>query len=155
MFFNMSIFTPLKTYILRTGCLAMLISSSHMVFAEKLLVITHKNNDVPNLTKQQTVNLFMGGANQFGLTPVSLSNDDNLVREKFNTFVIGMTEPRIRSYWAQMQFSGRGKPPESISTQEEVIKLISTNTQYIGYVSDETPLPDNVQIVFSLDTSLE
>ncbi len=155
MFFNMKIFIPLKKYILKTSCLALLISSSNIVFAEKLLVITHKNNDVPSLTKQQTVNLFMGGANKFGLTPVSLSNDDKLIREKFNTFVIGLTESRIRSYWAQMQFSGRGKPPETIDTQEEMVKLISSDTRYIGYVSDETALPKNVQIVFSLDTSLE
>jgi hypothetical protein len=70
------------------------------------------------------------------------------VRIKFNTKVIGLTESRIQSYWAQLLFSGRSKPPTEMSTVDEVILYVASVENAIGYVSADTVIPENLIVVY-------
>lgn len=94
-------------------------------------------------------NLFMGSPLDLGLQPVNLP-PGNMNRIQFNTKVIGLTESRIQSYWAQMRFSGRKEAPIELSDEEKVIEYVLANKGAIAYLPAQTKLPDHLQVVLEI-----
>ncbi|GBL04839.1 hypothetical protein KUL10_21540 [Glaciecola sp. KUL10] len=138
--------TAFALFVMFTGQL--LLSSS--VSAQNQLFIVVNSQSQLDLNKQQIRNVFMGSANNLGLEPVNLSTGD-LCRTLFNLKVVGLTESRIQSYWAQMRFSGRMKPPKEVDTELEAIAFVSQNRNAIAYVSSVEALPETVKILFVVD----
>ncbi|MGB3726871.1 MAG: hypothetical protein WA981_13970 [Glaciecola sp.] len=101
------------------------------------------------LNKQEIRNLFLGGTSNLDLRPIALKQN-NETRVMFNTLVVGLSEVRIQSYWAQMRFSGRMKPPESMSTEQEVIDYVSRNKGVIAYVSSDTAVPEGLHVLLEI-----
>jgi len=77
--------------------------------AEGLKVVANTERNI-QLSREQVRNLYMGATLGYGLKPVALPAS-NRHRSMFNTRVIGLAEARIQSYWAQMRFTGRLRPP--------------------------------------------
>ena len=75
---------------------------------DALIIVANTSDASIQLTRQQVRNLFMGGALSYDLNAVALP-PENHTRVLFNTKVVGLTESRIQSYWAQMRFTGRKK----------------------------------------------
>jgi len=117
--------------------------------AGALSVITHVDNTM-TFNKQQIRDVFMGAAPKLKLIPVVLPISEP-VRLQFNIKVVGLTESRIQSYWAQMRFSGHMKPPRELKSEADVLDFVSANPEAIAYVSADTKLPAGVKTVFVLD----
>lgn len=132
--------------------LLMGILMSSTAFAEvkddDLVIVANMDGDELVLQKGDVRNLFMGGASENALFPVSLKPDSK-PRIIFNTKVIGLTESRIQSYWSQMRFSGRAKPPREFATVEELLSYLAENKGAIGYVPVNVPLPKHLTVVYS------
>lgn len=136
------------------GVLAICASSmfcTSLVYAEEngVFVIVNTKNKI-SLTKQQIRNVFMGSASNLGLRPATLSSGE-ISRTVFNLKVVGLTESRIQSYWAQMRFSGRMKPPLELDGQEDVVTYVSENEDAIAYVSSSTKLPQDVRVILEVN----
>ncbi len=101
------------------------------------------------LNKQEVRNLFMGGTSKLDLQPVALQ-PNNETRVMFNTLVVGLSEVRVQSYWAQMRFSGRMKPPKALSSEQEVIDYITKNKGVIAYVSSDAKIPDELHVLLEV-----
>ena len=140
---------PLRMFKPVALCAVLCVSSLFTANADALLVITHEEN-VVSLNKQQIRNIFMGNGGRMGLTPVALENT-NRARTLFNTKVVGLTESRIQSYWAQMRFSGRMKPPAELESEAQVIDYVKNNKDAIAYITAEDVLPDGVKVLYSID----
>ncbi|ARU54185.1 hypothetical protein OLMES_0076 [Oleiphilus messinensis] len=65
--------------------------------------------------------------------------------------MLGLTESRIRSFWVQMKFTGRGKPPLELETPEAAIAFVKTTPNGMAYVDANTILPSDVKVIFSLN----
>jgi hypothetical protein len=117
---------------------------------ESILVVTHKNTPIEAMSRQQVKNVYLGAPLSFDAQKLVLPSTSTL-RQKFNTRVIGLSESRLRSYIAQMRFSGRAIALTEVSNVSEVIDVVSSNVGTIGYVSSTTQLPDNVRVIFRLD----
>ena len=90
----------------------------------------------------------MGAALTYEVTPLALS-PNNSARVVFNTKVLGLTESRIQSYWAQMRFTGRKKPPQTLTSEIDIIQKLTSSPNSIGYISADQALPDNLKVLFS------
>ena len=125
--------------------------NSHHVSAQtqSVFVIVNAKSNI-NLNKQQIRNVFMGSAGNLGLDPVNLPPGE-LSRTLFNLKVVGLTEARIQSYWAQMRFSGRMKPPVVMESESEILAFVSQNPDAIAYVSSTDNLPDTVKVLAEID----
>lgn len=115
----------------------------------ELVVVANVQNDIISLTKQQVKSLFMGSSVGFDLKVATLP-PNHLARITFNTKVIGLTEARIQSYWAQMRFSGRKTEPLKFNSEAELLDFISANKGVVTYLPASTILPDNVSVIFTL-----
>lgn len=111
-------------------------------------VVANIDEDI-ELSKQQVRNLFLGGKLDSNLVAVELP-PSNETRIMFNTKVIGLTEARIQSYWAQMRFSGRKKPPQQFNSQASAITFVLNNKRAVAYIPIDAPVPDGLKVIYQV-----
>lgn len=123
--------------------------------ADTLQIIAHAEADTLTLTKSQVKELYMSGSASFDnidgtLTAVTIPPGKR-ARLIFNARIIGLPESRIQSYWAQMQFSGRTSRPIEVEDKTALLNYVQDNRGAVGYVIKGTPLPSNVDVVYTID----
>ena len=131
---------------IRKMALACLLCAPAIVNAS-LLVVGNVNPPI-KLSKSEVKAIFMGGANSHDLKGVALT-PENKARKQFNAKIIGMTESRIQSYWAQMRFSGRLTPPKEVESAEQMLDYLRANEGSVGYLSESTQLPEGLKVVYT------
>ena len=132
--------------------LTLLFSVAHAQTDEDIVVVVNSESELEQLDKRTLRNLYMGGINRYRLTPLALSTGMT-TRIIFNTKVLGLTESRIQSYWAQMRFSGgRARPPREVTSLDDLLSLIESNPDMVGYVPASLELPANVKVLYHSDS---
>ena len=134
---------------IRSICFLLLLSTSLLSSAEQLMVVVHKDAEIDRLSKKQIKRIFMEPYSPSHLKPVNLPKGSK-TRVIFNTKVIGLPESRISSYWAQMKFSGRGKPPMELDSETDVLDLIQNSKKHVGYLLINSDLPAGVKPLFTI-----
>lgn len=114
------------------------------------VVIINANN--ASGTDMNTVQrIYLGKVKAFSdgskALPLTYEQGDS-TREAFNNTVLKKSESQYSAFWSKLVFTGRGTPPESVSTQEEMVKLVGTNPNTIGFV-DESFVDDSVKVIGS------
>lgn len=112
-----------------------------------ILVIANAASHLPALTHHEVRQIYMGGTLSRKYQAVALKVG-NPTRILFNTKVIGLTESRIQSYWAQLLFTGRSHPPLELSSVKELLNYVTTTNNAIGYVPAQVGLPHNIIVVY-------
>ncbi len=130
-----------------------LISTPFKGWGQELLVIVNKDNPINSMSKEQVTDLFMGRTPYFpsGDAVVKLdapSSSD--VRKLFYQSLVNMSLPEINAYWARLMFSGRATPPMQVPKEQDIVKLVSGNTNAIGYISKPLSgeLNDDIKTIF-------
>lgn len=141
----MDILRPLYKFKLIVVILVFLHAGTLNAQESIMVVVNYPNKDL-KLSTSAIRNLFMGSPLDIELIPVNLPSG-NINRIHFNTRVIGLTESRIQSYWAQMRFSGRKKAPIELGSEAEVIQYVSKTPGAIAYLPENANLPQNLQIL--------
>jgi hypothetical protein len=130
----------------------------HPVFAaderQQLKVIANSEANIDSISKQQLKNAYMGYLPIDGLILITLPPNER-TRAIFNTRIIGLTESRIQSYWAQMRFSGRQQRPLEAASILKAIKLVKDDPNKIAYVPANTPLPQGIKVIYRTATVTE
>ncbi|MEG3766473.1 hypothetical protein V5298_08175 [Alteromonas sp. 14N.309.X.WAT.G.H12] len=127
---------------------ASLVVSTGATASEQLVVVAHTQAPLRSLEKHEIRNLFMGGMLD-NLTPVAFAPG---VKERliFNTRIVGLTESRIQSYWAQMRFSGRSHPPVEVQTVDEMLDYLLQHEDCVGYLPAGMELPPSLSVIYQL-----
>ena len=132
------------------ACLLSLLATHVVSASESILVVTSEQTPIDSLNRQQVKNVYLGAPLEFESVKLVLPPSSDL-RQKFNTRVIGLSESRLRSYFAQMRFSGRQIAMTEVGSAEEIIEFVANTPGSIGYVSSNTSIPDNVKVIFQLE----
>ena len=130
--------------------LAVLLAFVAEAQAAGVLIVANTVERDLKLTRIEVRNLFMGEASDLALNAIALP-PDNLTRVLFNTKVVGLTESRIQSYWAQMRFSGRKQPPREFENEAKALQYVLANEGAVGYFSQDMPLPEGLVILYRTD----
>ncbi len=122
-------------------------------WGKDLLVIVNKDNPMSFITKQQIVDLFMGRSPYFpsGDAVVKLdAPSSSKVREHFYQSLVNMSLPEVNAYWARLMFSGRATPPMLVPNEKDIVKLVASNSNAIGYISKSSSqeLTGDVKTIF-------
>jgi hypothetical protein len=112
----------------------------------QLLVVANVESEI-SLSKQEVKNLFMGGVIDYDLIPINLSSG-NKERTVFHSRVLGLTDARVQSYWAQMRFSGRKQEPLTAESEIQALEYVIANEGTVTYVKSTTPLPEGLVVVY-------
>jgi ABC-type phosphate transport system substrate-binding protein len=135
-----------KTFI---AALALFLSFAvQRVHAADVKVVVHATNALASITKAKTADLFLKRVTRWengrAVTPVDQS-EKNAARAAFTKELLGKEVLWVKSYWQKMIFSGRATPPAELSSDSQVLELVRTNADAIGYVSESTPIPAGVK----------
>ena len=118
-----------------------------------IVVIVHPDNPLGSLDKDQVAHLFLRKAKAFpggGLAKPVVMPEHSAVRNRFEREILRREPLQIRAYWARQVFTGRGKPPKSMPTVEDLKRYVAAEPAAIGYL----PLgaaDDSVKVVFRFD----
>ena len=115
-----------------------------------IYVVANITDTSIELNRQQIRNLFMGGAIPYNLKAISLP-PENQTRVLFNTKVVGLTEARIQSYWAQMRFTGRKVAPKEVDSEILALEYLKNNKGTIAYLSSNAEIPSNLTIILEIE----
>lgn len=110
-----------------------------------IVVKKHKNNK--KLERKTLRHIFMGTNTNSHYTTVHLPAGHPL-RVTFNTKVIGLTESRIQAYWAQLKFTGRGKPPKEMKSIEEIVSHLKKTPYVAAYFPADRKIPTGLEVIF-------
>ncbi|MEH6713732.1 MAG: hypothetical protein V7733_21220 [Paraglaciecola polaris] len=116
--------------------------------AEAIVVIANTPDKSIQLNRQQVRNLFMGGVIPYDLEAIALPSE-NQTRVLFNTKVIGLTESRIQSYWAQMRFTGRKRAPKEADSENLLLEYLKNNEGSVGYLPEGMSIPEKLTVIYT------
>lgn len=129
--------------------LATILTVSTGALAE-ISVITHPSNG-DAISSKVASKLFLGKSKKFpgGAEAVPIDQSDKSPsREEFHTKVTKKKLSQLKAYWSRVVFTGKGQPPKVVSSDAEVIELISKNPSMIGYVNSSS-VTDAVKVVLT------
>ena len=116
--------------------------------AADVKVVVHATNALDTITKAKVADLFLKRVTRWengrAVTPVDQS-EKSAARAAFSKELLGKEVLWVKSYWQKMIFSGRATPPAELSSDSQVLELIRTNADAIGYIGESTPVPAGVK----------
>ena len=102
-----------------------------------VVVVVATSSPVKTLARNQVADLFLGKTSRFpggGLAiPIDLT-EDSATRDEFYTTFTGKSASQLKAHWSKIIFTGRGQPPQAVSSSAEVKKRIAENPDTIGYI---------------------
>lgn len=114
-------------------------------YAEVAVIVHPEVPSTPSRT--DVINIYLG--QDRSLTPTDLQ-DGSQPRTRFYQELIRKNEAQLRSHWATLIFTGKGRPPRAVRSQEAMLEQVANNPQAIGYV-DSALVDERVRILFILN----
>lgn len=117
------------------------------VASAEVAVIVHPSN-ANALDKSAITRIYTGKAKSFpnGEQAVPINQADGGTTDEFNKAVLNKSTSQLRAYWSKLIFTGKGAPPKVVNSEDEVLNLVSTNPNIIGYI-DASKVNDSVKVV--------
>ncbi len=117
----------------------------------EVAVIVHPSN-AATLDADAVSKLFLGREKSFpggaAAVPLALS-DDAAATAEFNDKILKKPSSQLKAYWSKLIFTGKGTPPKEIASDAEMVKLISSNPNMIGFV-DAKAVDGSVKVVLKM-----
>lgn len=111
--------------------------NANFVHAE-IALIAHPSNVEQALTTEQVKQIFLGKTGNFPggnkVVPVD-QKDGSALKTEFYMKIIQKDLSEIKAYWAKLLFSGKGTPPNALSSDEEVKAWVAKNPDGLGYIN--------------------
>jgi ABC-type phosphate transport system substrate-binding protein len=110
------------------------------VRAAELVIIANSAQSGPNLEAKDLERIYMGKLSRWdndeAIVPVMLKGGP--VHEAFVKSYLDRSPHRFVTYWRQMIFTGKGTPPRSFASEEELIAFVAATPGSVGYASAVT-----------------
>lgn len=121
---------------------------SSAAFSEIAVVVNPSNNNSPDVSEIKRI--FLGKQSSFadGSSAKPVDQEGPAVGE-FNDKVLGRSASQLKAYWSKLIFTGKGKPPEKLSSDADVLKAIASDASIIGYV-DSASVDGSVKVLMKL-----
>ncbi|PHI38690.1 phosphate ABC transporter substrate-binding protein [Pseudoalteromonas sp. GCY] len=90
------------------------------------------------LDENEIKQIFIGKSKSFSdgskALPITQA-DGSAVTDEFNEKVLNKSSSQLKAYWSKLVFTGKGTPPKEAADDAEVLKLVASNPNLIGFVS--------------------
>jgi ABC-type phosphate transport system substrate-binding protein len=119
------------------------------VQAVEIAVIVNKSNTMTAPDDKMLSMLFLSKKKSFenGNRVVAFDlYEGSEIRDKFYENVIKKSKGQLKSYWSKLIFTGQGKPPEIIGSDEEIMRSVASNESAIAYI-DASKVNDTVKVI--------
>ncbi|SFC00521.1 phosphate ABC transporter substrate-binding protein [Pseudoalteromonas denitrificans] len=128
-------------------CFVTLTLMSHLAIAD-IAVIVHPSN--ANAMDASAISrLFLGKSKKFpdGTVAIPLNQAEaSSATGLFNSKALKKSSSQLKAYWSKLVFTGKGTPPRSVESDIDVLDLVASNPNIIGYI-DSAALTDKVKVL--------
>lgn len=118
----------------------------------ELAVIAHPDIGVDGVTEKELSAVYLGHAKRLSndafVTPVDQS-EGSAQRKHFYKTVTGKSEAQLKRYWSKRMFSGKGKPPIVLGSDQAVKEWVAKTPGGLGYI-DGKELDSSVKVLLIL-----
>jgi ABC-type phosphate transport system substrate-binding protein len=116
-------------------------------------VVVHPNTTDTALSQSQAGKIFLGKVKElpsgYKIFPLD-QEDEEVVKEEFYSKATNKKKvSQLKSYWARLVFTGKGRPPQTVMDDDEVLEFVSENPNMMGYVSGEADTSD-VKVILTI-----
>ena len=121
-------------------------------FAANWVLVTSAKSGVTHLSQDEVTNIYLGRYRRLdsGLTAEPLDQPaDSAIKADFYRHVVDKSPAEINAYWARLVFSGKTKPPPTVSNSEEAIRFVMTHPGALAYV-ERSKADKRVVVVFEI-----
>ncbi len=122
-----------------------------LAFADIAVIVSADNGNAA-LDNDMIAKVFLGKSKTFpdGSKAVPLDQDEgSATRDDFYQKIANKDAGQIKSYWSRLIFAGKGTPPKAVGSDADVVKLVSSNPNMVGYV-DAGAADGSVKVVATL-----
>jgi len=130
--------------------IALALNLSSAVAQADVVAVVSAKSPITALSMNQVADIFFGKASRFpnGVQAFPVDQaEGSAVRDEFYNKVVGKTAAQIKAYWSKIIFTGRGRPPPTVTNDVEMKKRITENLAAIGYI-DRNMVDDSVRVVY-------
>jgi len=116
-----------------------------------VVAVVSARSPVSTLSKNQIVDIFLGKANRFpdGRQAVPIDQvEGSAARDEFYLKFADKSPAQLKAFWSKIIFTGRGRPPQEVSNDNEVKKFIAQHPDAIGYI-EQKRVDDSVKVVLT------
>lgn len=102
----------------------------------EMVLIVHPGNDA-TMDSKIAERIFLGKEKKFsnGKEAIPINQVPGASsRTTFDTDVLGRNSSQVTAYWSKLVFTGQGIPPKEVGSDAEVLAIVSTNENAVGYV---------------------
>jgi len=113
-----------------------LYAGSSPVMADVVVVVA-SGSPLKTLARNQVADIFLGKTSRFpsGAQAIPIDQtEDSATRDEFYSTFTGKSASQLKAHWSKIIFTGRGQPPQAVSSSAEVKKRIAENPDTIGYI---------------------
>lgn len=138
----------IKKSLLKLCLGSMLISGA--AFAEVAVIVNPANNNTVDADAIKRI--FLGKQTDFpdGSSAVAIDQKEgSQVVNEFNSKILDRSASQLKAYWAKLIFTGKGSPPKKVGSDAEVLKIIASEPDRIGYV-DSANVDGSVKVLIKL-----
>ncbi|MDJ0835384.1 MAG: hypothetical protein QNK37_02645 [Acidobacteriota bacterium] len=135
-------------------CWILLMISAHLG-AQDLVVIVHPENETRFLSKKDLQHIYLNKKVRWNdggrIVPVMLQRAE--LQESFLARNVRKTPRQFSTFWKRQIFTGKGVPPTSFTSEQEVIAFVARTPGGIGFVSGKASLKGVRSIEIQEDSS--
>jgi len=120
--------------------------------AKVLLVITNRNFPTDHVTPKELKAIYLDKKHlikQQKLLPINYESNHPL-RHCFEKQVLKKNRRALERYWLTAHYHGK-QPPKVVKSKSMLLAYIKSVNGAIGYIDDNTSLPDDIKIVMKLE----
>lgn len=109
-----------------------------------IAIVVPADSPIDSLSKHQVSNLFLSKTNRLanGKKAILIEIRDYRLRDTFYRLISNKTPTQLKSYWTTLIFTGKGKPPRSFSSRQEMIDYMKRHATTISYLDSGEITPE-------------
>jgi ABC-type phosphate transport system substrate-binding protein len=105
-----------------------------------MIIITHPDVGLDSLAIDELKFIYLGKRARWGdgirVHPAMLKKSD--LHDTFVTELLDRSPAKFKAHWKQLVFTGKGIPPKSFATEDDLVAYVRGTEGGIGYVSGAT-----------------
>ncbi len=120
------------------GVLVMLASMVGTAWAGDTVVVANRGIGEDNLSKKEIQNVFLGKKKSLGGVTVQLAvlkGDAKDLHGRFLSTYVKKSPSKFRNHYKKLVFTGKGKAPQSFSSEASLLAFVAGTKGAIGYAS--------------------
>ena len=103
----------------------------------EVVVVVAAHSPIATLSLAEIADIFLGRLTRLpdGTRAVPLDRPEGSpLRAQHYAKVARMSPVQVKAYWSKLIFTGRGRPPRALDSDEAVLRAVRENPAAIGYI---------------------